>query len=338
MGYEEIPIEKIQPNPFQTRKIFDSEVMTGIATSAMDNLGIRNAPIVRPHPNGNGMFQLASGEGRLKAWKTLGKTSLMCRVENLTDSQMKKEVLVENVNRSDLSEEERFQALEAYRLDPDTDDPEIRKKLRNKERGWIVALSRETGVADGLIRLAYDVKQIRDLLFQMHAESDEEPTQFLIQRTQGLPDEERVKLVQKAVERGWGTNTVHNVKTALKEMEPEVRELILDKSIKLPQNVIVALPEIPPEKQAETIKHIRAYRYNEEMALNFIDRVKSGEDFTVDVVVDDEIERVFGELERIWTMISGWGVSQRQVLRTRWEEAVAIFQKIEEKMIELRVI
>jgi len=38
---------------------------------------------------------------------------------------MKKEVLVENVNRSDLKEDERYRAVEAFRLDPDTEDPKL---------------------------------------------------------------------------------------------------------------------------------------------------------------------------------------------------------------------
>ena len=44
MVYTEIPIESIDNNPFQTREEFDPEIVTGIATSSMDELGIRGNP------------------------------------------------------------------------------------------------------------------------------------------------------------------------------------------------------------------------------------------------------------------------------------------------------
>jgi len=125
MVYKEISLDSIETNPFQTREEYDPEIMTSIATSSMDNIGIRNPPLVRPHPEIEGRYQIASGHGRIFAWKALGNDTILCRVEKLTDSQMKKEVLVENVNRSDLKEDERYRAVEAFRLDPDTEDPKL---------------------------------------------------------------------------------------------------------------------------------------------------------------------------------------------------------------------
>ena len=58
---------------------------------------------------------MASGHGRIEAAeKLLGCPTITCRVESVTDAQMKKEVLVEYVNRSELNEEERFLAVEQY--------------------------------------------------------------------------------------------------------------------------------------------------------------------------------------------------------------------------------
>jgi len=340
MGYQEVQLDLIDSNPFQTRSDFDMKAITGIATSAMDGLGIRNAPLLRPNPKGNGRFQIASGELRIKAWKTLGHEIIFCRVENLTDSQMKKEVLVENINRSDLSEDERFQALEAYRLDPDIEREEDRLNLLNKGSGWIPLLSRLTGVNEVTLRFIYDVKHIREKLLKISSTSQKtkDVSMYLIQQTGGLQEDERVKLVEKAVDRGWSGRTVHNVKTALKEMTPEIRELILDEKTKLPHKVIAALATVPPDLQEATIIHIRTHKYNEDLALSLIERVKSGEPLETDVVVTDEMVQVFKQLERVWTIVSGWGVNQREILKDRWADAVAIFSKIEEKMIDLKVI
>lgn len=153
MSYQEILIDLIDTNPFQTRQEYDYEILAGIATSAMDDIGIRNPPLVRPHPEMEGRYQIASGHGRVNAWRTLGHETIMCRVEDLSDSQMKKEVLIENVNRADLN-------LISIKLPGD------------------------------------DFKQ---------------PSLRVIRETRGLPDEERILLIQKAQDRGWGGEVVLRV-------------------------------------------------------------------------------------------------------------------------------
>ena len=265
MVYKEIHIDLIDPNPFQTRKEYDAEALAGLATSSMDELGIRNPPLVRPSPEKAGRYQIASGHARVDAWRTLGNKIIMCRVENLTDSQMKKEVLVENVNRSDLGEEERFQAIDQYRQDLGL----------KKEHGFIKKLSRETGVPASTLTQVYDVQHVRQLLKSCAHEFEDEPSAYVIRRTMGLPDEERVRLIVKAESMGWSGDTTLKVKTALKDMKPEVRTLILKEKSRLPHNVIVAVGELEDtETQKVVIDRIQTYRYNEELALQFIERVK----------------------------------------------------------------
>lgn len=324
MVYKEIRLDLLDPNPFQTRKEYDPEALAGLATSSMDELGIRHAPIVRTSPEKNGRYQIASGHGRVDAWKTLGNKSIMCRVENLTDSQMKKEILVENVNRSDLGEEERFQAIEQYRQDLGL----------KKEHGFIQKLSRETGVPETTLNLIYDVQHIRRIL--MHEDLGETPSAYVIQQTRGLPDEERVKLVIKATGMGWSGRTTLKVKTALKSMESEVRSLLLDEESRLPQKVIVAIGETfeDAETQKMVIKHIQTHQYNEKLALNFIERVKKGE-LTTEVKVVNEAEEVLHEVQWVYDTVKGWGVNQKEILGNRWSEAVEIFQKIKDRMVEL---
>ena len=327
MVYKKIPIDLIEPNPFQTRREYDTEALAGLATSSMDELGLRHSPIVRPHPKKQGKYQIASGHARVDAWRTLGHKTVMCRVEKLTDSQMKKEVLVENVNRMDLGEEERFQAIEQYRED---------LGLEKKEHGFVTKLARETGVPESTLTEIYDVKHIRQILAREDLE--EEPSAFVIRRTRGLPDEERVRLVVKAVDMGWSGRTTMKVKLALKEMEPEIRTLILEDKSRLPHGVIAAVAELEePETQIAVIDYIQTHRLNEELALKFIERVKEGELITEAKVVD-EAEEVLNEISRVYDTIKGWGVNQYKILGPRWGEAVEFFNKIKEKLTELTVI
>ena len=326
MVYKKIPLELLDPNPFQTRKEYNAEALAGLATSSMDELGIRNPPIVRPSPEKEGRYQIASGHARVDAWKTLGKKTIMCRVEKLTDSQMKREILVENVNRSDLDENERFQAIEQYREDLGLE----------KEHGFVTKLSRETGVPEGTLYDIYDVQHIRQIL--VHEDLEEEPSAYVISRTRGLPDEERVSLVVKAVSMGWSGRTTLKVKTALKDMESEVRALILEEKTRLPHNVIVAVGELEDsETQKAVIDYIQTHRLNEELALKFIERTKEGP-LVIEAKVVDEAEEVLNEIRVVYEIVKGWGVNQYKILGPRWGEAVELFKEIKEKMMELTVM
>jgi len=333
MRFEELQIDKIDPNPYQTRESFDSEILAGIATSAMDEIGIRNIPIVRPHPKNKDRYQIASGHGRLAAWKTLGHKTITCRIEELTDSQMKKEVLIENVNRSDLTENERMVALEAYR-----DDLNVELKIGDREIYRV--LSKETGIPLKTISDAYDVKHMRELLkINISADFAQEPTPWLITRTSGLPDAERVKLISKAQERGWSGRTVMEVKTVLKDMAEEVRNIILDDRTRLPYKVILALKEIDPDKIKDVIEYIITHKYDEELALAFIEQVKKGESLILETVKVDEIDKVFTRFSRIYEMVSGLGYNDYKILgRARWYEALEILRKIQEKIQELLTV
>lgn len=326
MVYKEIPLDLLDSNPFQTREEYDPEALAGLATSSMDELGIRNPPIVRQHPKKEGRYQIASGHARVDAWRTLGKKTVICRVEKLTDSQMKREVLVENVNRSDLNEEERFQAIEQYRQDLGL----------AKEDRFIAKLSKETGVPEGTLNFIYDVQHIRQILSAEDLE--EKPPARLIQKTIGLPDAERVRLVVKAVSMGWSGDTTLKVKIALKDMEPEIRTLILEDKSRLPHGVIVAVADLEePETQVAIIDYIQTHRLNEELALKYIERVKKGELIT-EVKVVDEAQQVLDEVSMVYDIVKGWGVNQYKILGLRWGEAVKFFDKIKEKMMELTVV
>lgn len=328
MVYQKIPIDSLEPNPFQTREKYDFEVLAGIATSAMDDIGIRNPPIVRPHPKREGKYQIASGHGRVGAWKSLGHDIIECRIEDLTDSQMKKEVLIENVNRADLSEGERMTALEAYRVD---------LGLEIGEPGYITRLERATGIPNSTLSTAYDVKHMRELLSTKITTGSElsKPSLTVIRSTRGLPDDERILLIQKAQDRGWSSETVLRVRTALGEMNPDVRVLILKESAKLSHKVISALVDLDdPEKQKEVIEYITTNKLNEELSLSIIKQAKKGP-LILDVQKVDEIDAVFKRFDRVYELVSAIGYNEYKTLGIRWGEALTMLVKIRDKIDEV---
>jgi ParB/RepB/Spo0J family partition protein len=338
MPYQEIPLDLIDSSPFQTRKELDKDTVISLMASAMDGLGIRNAPLVRPTDNGR--YQIASGHYRIEAWKALERETIMCKVEEMTDSQMKKEIIVENVNRADLKEEEQFQAIEQYRIDPDTTDEKIKKKLLNKERGWIAELSRQTGLPEITLNQIYDVIYIRDLLVLSRKDFEKQPSHYVIRSTRGLPEEERVKLVVKAVDREWSGEVTQKIRKAIKEMKPKVRELILDEATILSPKLIEAISEIKDSgMQTQVIDRIKMLDYGEKMSLKLVERAKEGK-LDLDLKIVDEAEDELKKLTRAYDILMGWGVNQYMIIGTkRWnEEVLQMIRGLEQKLLELKML
>ena len=323
MRIEEIALDLIDPNPFQTRVNYDEERLIGIMGTATDELGIRNIPMVRPHPKKAGRFQIASGWGRISAMRALTWVQGWFRIEDLSDAQMKKEVLVENVNRSDLTEKELHQALEQYRED---------LGLEPGKLGFYSTLSKQTGIPESTINNNYDVTRIRTLLLVDEESGENQPSMSVIIRTVGLEDEDRVKLVLKAQERGWSGDTVLKVKTAIKDMTPEVRAMVLDTDTKLTINTISALVDLTSEEQEHAIQFIQAVGFGEDSAMRYIARVKSGER-REDTIVIDEIEDLLQEFDDTRKRVLKWGINHYMILGDiKWGESRTIFDAIEKQM------
>ena len=149
MPFEEIVLADIESNPFQIRT-GDNPAVVGIATTAALNpkLGILQPPLVRPHGR---KYQIAFGHGRVEAARLNGYEKIWCRVEELTDAEMKKNVLVENANRSDLSHEELMVGLEQYREE---------LGLKKGDFGFYSELSKHTGINSSTIRQNYKAEEM----------------------------------------------------------------------------------------------------------------------------------------------------------------------------------
>lgn len=103
----EIPLDKIEPGPFQARQDFDEESLAELAASIKAH-GVMQPVVVRPLAGDR--YQLIIGERRWRACKEAGLQSIPAvvrRVDDLTSSEM---MLIENVQRQDLNPIEEAQA------------------------------------------------------------------------------------------------------------------------------------------------------------------------------------------------------------------------------------
>ncbi len=108
---QDIPVERIRPNPFQARQKFEGleELAEVIRTQ-----GFISRLRVRPDPNAEGFFQLIYGERRLRAAKQAGLNRIPCDVAEHNDKEMLEIGLAENIQRQDLSPLEEAQAFEKF--------------------------------------------------------------------------------------------------------------------------------------------------------------------------------------------------------------------------------
>lgn len=106
----EVPIEKIQQNPFQPRKTFDKDELASLSASVKEH-GILQPVVVRAVGD---HFQLVAGERRLRAAQSVGLTSVPVRVVDFNDQQVLEAALVENIQRTDLNPIEKAQGFKDY--------------------------------------------------------------------------------------------------------------------------------------------------------------------------------------------------------------------------------
>lgn len=95
----QLPVDKIQPNPYQPRKDFDKEELQGLAVS-IKKQGLLQPIIVR---SAGDHYEIIAGERRLRAMKLNGETEIAAIVRAYTDVESMNLALLENLQRQDLN-------------------------------------------------------------------------------------------------------------------------------------------------------------------------------------------------------------------------------------------
>lgn len=108
---QDLPIERIRPNPFQARTTF-----TGIEELAqvIRQHGFTSRLRVRHDPADPRFFQLVFGERRLRAAKVAGLTVVPCDVAEHSDDELIEIGMTENLQRQDLDPLDEARALRTF--------------------------------------------------------------------------------------------------------------------------------------------------------------------------------------------------------------------------------
>ena len=94
-----IPVEMIEPNPFQPRMSFDAEALEELADS------IRTLGLIQPitvRRKNHDRYQIISGERRFRACRLAGMDEIPAYIIDTGDQGMLEMAIVENIQREDL--------------------------------------------------------------------------------------------------------------------------------------------------------------------------------------------------------------------------------------------
>ena len=195
--YYRIPLELIEPNPYQPRKFFDTESLRSLAESIV-KYGQLEDILVRPH---NGKFQVVLGERRFRACKLAQLPTIQAKVRPLSDDETFAISLTENVQRQDLTGVEEAFAFKKY-LDEGRTQEEVADLMGR--------LDRRVGEKLKLLSSSYYVRYLEKQLEQTEEELGRLKQE---QRLLGLDPGDGTKRIRarivseselvEAIENGW---------------------------------------------------------------------------------------------------------------------------------------
>lgn len=132
-----LPLERVEPNPFQPRRSFEPEGLQALADSIAEH-GVLQPLVVRPVQGG---YQVIAGERRLRACQLCGRGEVPAVVRQATDQQALLLALLENLQREDLNPMEEARAYQSLVEDFQLNQEDIAAGV-GKDRSTVANLLR----------------------------------------------------------------------------------------------------------------------------------------------------------------------------------------------------
>lgn len=230
-----IPLDEIQPNPFQPRESFEKESLNELADS-IKNAGLIQPVVVRRH---GFSYQIIAGERRWRAAQMAGLKGIACIVKEINDERVLLESLIENLHRKDLSDIERENAV--YELWENREDFGFKSKSE---------LARAIGVPPQNVENDLEAWEFR------RGEGGIQPSTptYIISRSKGLPVDVRKKIIEKVQKGELKTQEAYTaIKILRKAPESIKKELLKPKSHITPKMAETIITKLPAEEEQNMI-------------------------------------------------------------------------------------
>lgn len=160
---EEIALDKIHPNPYQPRQVFDETKIEELAQSIREH-GVFTPVLLRKSVSG---YQLIAGERRLRAARKAELTTIPAIILEFNDQEMMEISLIENIQREDLNVVEEARAYQTLVTKLGLTQEELATKV-GKSRSHITNILRLLQLPDSVLDMVLEgslsMGQVRPLI------------------------------------------------------------------------------------------------------------------------------------------------------------------------------
>ena len=198
----EVPLESLEPNPYQPRSPIAPETLEELASSIRES-GIVQPILVR---RAGTRFQIIAGERRWRAAQRLGLATVPVIVRDVPDDRLLELALVENIQRQELTPLEEAHAFQRLQQEFHLTQEEVARKV-GRDRTTVANTLR-------LLRLG---REIRDLIAAGRLDAGHGRALLGLERT-----EDQAALAREAVRRGLSVREVER-RVALRRAPPRAR-------------------------------------------------------------------------------------------------------------------
>ena len=190
---ESIQIEKIVPNHYQPRQVFDQTKIDELAESIQEH-GLLQPIVVRPIEEG--MYEIIAGERRFRAMSSIHMAYADVIIREMTDEETAVVALIENIQRENLSAVEEAEAYQKLLELGDTTQSELAQSV-GKSQSFIANKLRLLKLAPKVLSKLAEGKiterHARALLSLSHEEQEEMVQIIIDQHLNVKQTEARVK-------------------------------------------------------------------------------------------------------------------------------------------------
>jgi len=232
-----IAVTELAPNPFQPRRTFDEQALDELAASIRAD-GVLQPLLVRPTPSNPATYQIAAGERRWRAAQRAALDHVPCVVRDLSDDDMERLALVENIQRDDLSP---LDEARAYRRLMERLSLSMRALADRLGKHHSVVQDRLKLISDPRIEAAVERGTLGASVAVEIVNVESEETRIALLKRVARGEQVRLKDVRTAEPRAW---------PAVAEIPPQT-PIVAGPSPRVegPDTVVAEIP--PPEQQLD---------------------------------------------------------------------------------------
>jgi len=184
----EVPVESLEPNPYQPRSPVDPEALTALAGSIRESGIVQPILVRRVGPR----FQIIAGERRWRAAQRLGLATVPVTVRDVPDDRLLELALVENIQRQELTPLEEAHAFQR-----------LQQEFHLTQEDVAAKVGRDRSTVANTLRLLRLGREIRDLIAAGKLDAGHGRALLGLERA-----EDQVHLAREAVRRGLSVREV----------------------------------------------------------------------------------------------------------------------------------